>query len=133
MLQNTSQKQPTRHHIFHGRILADYFGTPAFDDANGVVHEASPPLYSPPKFIRRFRMSPRMFMKLYHDITDPVTGHDKFRKGPDALGVMGVTPLQKLVSVVRCLPMVVVMTSRKSTPVFLIIAGGLRCTIFVIG
>lgn len=95
-----AKKQPARHHIFHGRILADYFGTPAFD-ADGVVHESTPPLFSPSKFIRRFRMSPKMFMKLYHDITDPVTGHDEFRKGLDALGVMGVTPLQKLVSVVR--------------------------------
>ena len=28
-------------------------------------------------------MSPEMFMQLYDDITDPVTGHIEYRRGPD--------------------------------------------------
>ena len=94
------KKQVARHQEFNHRILADYFGTPAIS-IDGVVHEARPPFFRVPKFYRRFRMSPKMFMQLYHDITDPDIGHDEFRRGPDVTGVMGVTPLQKLVCVMR--------------------------------
>ena len=95
-----AKKQVARHDEFHRRILADYFGTPAFT-SDGIVHEAQPPLFRLLKFQRRFRMSHEMFMQLYHDITDPVTGHIEFMRGPDCTGVMGVTPLQKLVCVMR--------------------------------
>ena len=94
------KKQVARHDEYYRRILTDYFETPAFT-ADGIVHEARPPFFKLPKFKRRFRMSPKMFMQLYHDITDPETGHDEFRRGPDCTGVMGVTPLQKLVCVMR--------------------------------
>ena len=37
-------------------------------------------------------MSPKMFMQLYNDIIDPEIGHDEFRIGSHATGVMDVTP-----------------------------------------
>ena len=94
------RKQAARYSVYHRRVLEDYFGIPAFS-ADGVLHDAVPPFFRAPKFHRCFRMSPRMFMKLYHDITDTVTGSDEFQRGPDCTGVMGIHPLCKLVSVMR--------------------------------
>ena len=37
-------------------------------------------------------MSPKIFMQLYNDIIESEIGHDEFRIGSDATGVMGVTP-----------------------------------------
>lgn len=73
------KKQVPRHAKFNRLILADYFGTSAFS-ADGVVHEAVPPFFRVLKLHRRFRMSPRMFMHLYHDITDFEIGHDDFKR-----------------------------------------------------
>ena len=94
------KKQISRHAMYHRRVLEDYFGVPEFN-GDGVVHEVVPPFFRVPKFHRRFRMSPQMFMKLFEDITDPVIGSLEFMRGPHATGVMGITPLCKLVCVMR--------------------------------
>eukprot|EP00918_Siedleckia_nematoides_P039555 GHVU01086039.1.p1 GENE.GHVU01086039.1~~GHVU01086039.1.p1 ORF type:complete len:436 (+),score=47.89 GHVU01086039.1:157-1464(+) len=71
----------------HQRLMADYFGV------NGT-----PPTYNAVLFRRRFRMRPELFQRL---VNACVEGDDYFRQKPDAIGVMGLSPEQKVVAAVR--------------------------------
>ena len=80
--------------------MADCFGAPAID-VNGVITRGIQARFSVKKFQRRFRMSPKRFSKLLHEIQDPERGDDFFQTGCDAVGKHGPTPLQKLVAAIR--------------------------------
>ncbi|XP_024317268.1 uncharacterized protein LOC100842771 [Brachypodium distachyon] len=68
------------------RIVAQYF--------------ANPPMYNDKFFRRRFRMSKNLFLR----IVDKVESHDDyFRQRANAVGLLGATPVQKIVVVFRML------------------------------
>ena len=90
------------HAEHHKRMLDDMYGQPAFS-ADGVVHESRPAFMNEFQFNRRYRMGPKLFARLLYEIQDPLTGHEQFRERPDALGVVGASALQKLVTVLRIL------------------------------
>lgn len=98
-----NRRRPQRSHAeHHKRLIDDFFGSPAFT-ADGVVYEATPAWFDLPKFHRRYRMGPKLFSRLLHEIQDPVSGHPEFQKGPDAVGEKGASALQKLTAVMRIL------------------------------
>ena len=47
--------------------------------------------YDLAKFYRRYRMGPKVFDQMLHDIQDAETGLKEFRTRLDALGEMGVS------------------------------------------
>ena len=96
------RKQYSSHAKFDHNIRSDYFGFPQFSE-DGVVHEAVEAKYDLAKFYRRYRMGPKVFERMLHDIQDPVNGHKEFKTGPDALGEMGASALQKITAVIRML------------------------------
>ena len=96
------RKKRRSHPALHQKILDDYFGTPAILK-DRVVHEEKEPDISLEDFHRRFRMGPILFLKLLHEISDPVIGHPAFNKGKDVTGEEGSSALQKLVAVFRML------------------------------
>ncbi|KAL6637454.1 hypothetical protein ACP70R_025026 [Stipagrostis hirtigluma subsp. patula] len=74
-------RQIVRRNIASGnwRIVQDYF--------------ADPPVYNEKFFRRRFRMSKPLFLR----IVDAVEAHDDyFRQRANAVGLLGATPLQKM-------------------------------------
>ena len=96
------RKKKRSHTALHQKIIDDYLGMPAFT-ADGVVHEEKEPDISLEDFHRRFRMGPILFLKLLHEISDPVDGHTAFIKGKDVTGEEGSSALQKMVAVFRML------------------------------
>ena len=98
-----TRKRPQRTHAeHHKRLIDDFFGSPAFT-ADGVVYEATLAWFDLPKFHRRYRMGPKLFSRLLHEIQDPVNGHPEFQKGPDAVGEKGASALEKLTAVMHIL------------------------------
>ena len=118
------KRRPSRHRVYHRRILEDYFGISPSISVDGVVHEAVGAFFNIPKFYRRFRMSPRMFEMIYHDITDPITGSPDFQKGPDAAGNVGASALQYWSVLCVSWPTGIPPISLKSTPVYKRTVGG---------
>ena len=90
------------HGWYHRNIERDYFGTRAVYDVEGNLKKAKKKARFPVKrFHRRFRMSPRLFERIFWDITDPEIGHRFFWSRPDALGVFGASSLQKVCAAIR--------------------------------
>lgn len=72
------------------RILRDYFG--------------NDPLYSPETFKSRFRVSHSIYQRLEEALTDQTrAGTIFFIQRPDATGLMGAHPKQKILAVLRML------------------------------
>ena len=96
------KKLQRSHAEHHARLIDDWFGT---EDViiDGVVHEGKVPWQEESSFNRRYRMGPKLYCRLLHEIRDPVTGHIEFYKGPDAMGEPGASALHKLTAVVRIL------------------------------
>ena len=99
-----------RNKVLHDRILCDYFGRRAYTE-DGVVHESVLALFDLKRFYKRYRMGPKLFSRLHHDISDPETGHEEFieendeefMEEDDAMGGNGPSALQKLTAVMKLL------------------------------
>lgn len=96
----SSGRQPklvADHAWYHANILRDYFGTRAVYGNDGKVLKKKKKAQLPVKrFQRRYRMSPRLFERMFFDITDLEIGSCFFQTAPDALGVFGSSNLQKV-------------------------------------
>eukprot|EP00918_Siedleckia_nematoides_P100514 GHVU01219694.1.p2 GENE.GHVU01219694.1~~GHVU01219694.1.p2 ORF type:complete len:181 (+),score=34.25 GHVU01219694.1:1056-1598(+) len=71
----------------HRQLMADYFGV-----------DGMPPTYNDKTFRRRFRMRQSVFHRL---VAGCVEADDYFRQKVDAVGVMGLSPQQKVVAALR--------------------------------
>ena len=82
------------HPWFHANIERDYFGTEAVYDADGnEIKKKKKARFPVKRFHRRYRMSPRLFERIFWDITDPEIGSLFFQRRPDAMGVFGPSSL----------------------------------------
>ena len=80
----------------------DYFGTRAVYNEDGNVLTKKKKEWFPVKrFHRRYRMSPRLFERIFWDITDLEIGSRFFKRRPDAMGVFGLSSLQKVCAAIR--------------------------------
>ena len=90
------------HGWYHANITRDYFGTRAVYSEDGKLLGIKKKARFPVKrFHRRFRMSPRLFERIFWDITDPEIGCEFFYHRSDALGVFGSSSLQKVCAAIR--------------------------------
>ena len=94
------QRSHASHHL---RLLEDWIGIPASVDAEGNVHESKEALQDDAHFNRRFRVGPKLFLRLLYEIQDPDSGHVEFQRGPDVTGEPSASALQKLTAVFRIL------------------------------
>ena len=90
------------HGWYHRNIERDYFGTRVvYDNAGNLVKKKKKARFPVKRFHRRFRMSQRLFERIFWDITDPEIGHHFFFSRPDATGVLGPSSLQKVCAAIR--------------------------------
>ena len=90
------------HLWYHGNITRDYFGTKAvYDDDGNEVKAKKKARFPIKRFRRRYRMSPRIFERIFWDITDPEIGSHFFQHNSDACGVKGPSNLQKVCAAIR--------------------------------
>ena len=90
------------HAWYHNNIERDYFGTRAvYDDDGRLVRKKKRARFPVKRFHRRYRMSPRLFERIFFDITDTEIGSRFFQTTPDAMGVFGPSSLQKVCAAIR--------------------------------
>ena len=95
-------KLEVNHCWYHRNIERDYFGTRAvYDAAGNLKKKKKKARFSVKRFHRRYRMSPRLFERIFWDITDPEIGHSFFLYRTDAMGVFGPCSLQKVCAAIR--------------------------------
>jgi hypothetical protein len=88
---STVGRQPNLYRDFDAnlaRIVKQYFGT-----------SETPPLYPESSFIRRYRLPRQVFDRLF----EKLSVLPDFLRKPDALGNMGIHPLQRITGALRVL------------------------------
>ena len=96
------RRQVVDHVSKHLEIKRQYWGVDAVvDGAGAVLALKKDPQYDDAVFCERFRMSEFLFSSIHTDIQNPETGNEYFMGLKDAVGRVGPSSLQRMVSVVR--------------------------------
>ena len=78
----------------HTRIMQDYFVDKTFLRPDGQRG----PVFSEEEFERRFRMPRRVWRRLFDEV---LSSNSYFEQKPDATGLLGASPEQKMVAAIR--------------------------------